>query len=172
MTPPTIQRKRGSLSRDKGDYKTRALSVGTLALSTGCTRAEPAAVSSSGTVGLSSVAAHPSSSAPRSAEPLQCYESYEAWQKCVKTSEVRLQWDPDHDPYGGKLERRAIQLGLRGSVLERFAKEWIVAIEDISEHCRIQAGHVGSHHLEALMTPAECVYPAPSVAVKERLGLD
>ena len=29
---------------------------------------------------------------------------------------VRLQWDPDHDPEGGKCERRAIQLGLKGQV--------------------------------------------------------
>ncbi|XP_022085613.1 uncharacterized protein LOC110976553 isoform X2 [Acanthaster planci] len=27
---------------------------------------------------------------------------------------VRLQWDPDHAPNGGKEDRRAIQLGLRG----------------------------------------------------------
>ena len=29
---------------------------------------------------------------------------------------VRLQWDPDHDPHGDKLRRRAIQLGLRKEV--------------------------------------------------------
>jgi hypothetical protein len=31
----------------------------------------------------------------------------------VARSEVRLQWNPDHDPTGNKLERRALQLGLR-----------------------------------------------------------
>ena len=31
-------------------------------------------------------------------------------------SEVRLQWDPDHSPYGDPLQRRAIQLGLRNEV--------------------------------------------------------
>ena len=29
---------------------------------------------------------------------------------------VRLQWDPDHSPSYEKLERRAIQLGLKGQV--------------------------------------------------------
>lgn len=31
-------------------------------------------------------------------------------------SPVRLQWDPDHDPNGCPLARRAIQLGLRNEV--------------------------------------------------------
>ncbi|WP_426048247.1 DUF4291 domain-containing protein [Chryseobacterium sp. NFX27] len=39
--------------------------------------------------------------------------SREEWQNQVKQSSVRLQWDPDHDPFGNKLERRAIQIGLR-----------------------------------------------------------
>ena len=29
---------------------------------------------------------------------------------------VRLQWDPDHDPTGAHVKRRAIQLGLRNEV--------------------------------------------------------
>jgi len=41
------------------------------------------------------------------------YESREQWQEEVKNSNIRLQWDPDHDPYGAKLERRAIQIGIR-----------------------------------------------------------
>lgn len=38
----------------------------------------------------------------------------EAWKAAVGTSDVRLQWDPDHDPHGNPVARRAIQLGLRG----------------------------------------------------------
>jgi hypothetical protein len=55
-----------------------------------------------------------------------CYSALnptqEQWQKALATSSVRLQWDPDHGPAGTKLERRAIQLGLRGPVLEAFGK--------------------------------------------------
>ena len=46
------------------------------------------------------------------------YGSEDEWQAAVKKSEVRVQFDPDHLPGGEKLERRAIQLGLRGSVLK------------------------------------------------------
>ena len=35
----------------------------------------------------------------------------------MAASEVRLQWDPDHDPHGRPLARRALQLGLRGEAL-------------------------------------------------------
>ena len=55
------------------------------------------------------------------------------WRRAVAGSDVRLQWDPDHGPSGNPVERRAIQLGLRGDVLARYAKEWLLEIEDISE---------------------------------------
>lgn len=35
----------------------------------------------------------------------------------IQASDVRLQWDPEHDPSGAKCERRAIQLGLRRDAL-------------------------------------------------------
>src|SRR5262249_14229259 len=36
----------------------------------------------------------------------EIYESHQSWQVELDTSIVRLQWDPDHDPAGKKLERR------------------------------------------------------------------
>ncbi|SNR54204.1 DUF4291 domain-containing protein [Flavobacterium sp. ov086] len=81
--------------------------------------------------------------------------SHEEWQTQVKTSSVRLQWDPDHDPYGNKLERRAIQIGLRDDFIKSFAKEDIVLIEDISEFVKEQYEFVQNKQLEKLMIPAE-----------------
>lgn len=46
--------------------------------------------------------------------------------------------DPDRGPSGEPLERRAIQLGLRGAMLASYAKPWIVAIEDITPFVREQ----------------------------------
>ncbi len=62
----------------------------------------------------------------------EVYENELAWRSAVGTSDVRLQWDPDHDPSGTPIERRAIQLGLRGEVLAKYAKEWLLGIEDVS----------------------------------------
>lgn len=59
------------------------------------------------------------------------YPSETAWKQAAAQSSVRLQWDPDHHPSGAKIERRAIQLGLRGEVLAQYARDWIVNIEDI-----------------------------------------
>ena len=47
---------------------------------------------------------------------------------------VRLQWDPDHTPNGNKIpDRRAIQLGIKGEMLEKFSKEFIIKIDDITD---------------------------------------
>src|SRR5437016_6492839 len=62
----------------------------------------------------------------------ESYQSEEAWREAGAASDVRLQWDPDHDPLGKPLARRAIQLGLRGPILKAYATEWIIAIDDLS----------------------------------------
>ena len=73
----------------------------------------------------------------------------------MKNSDIRLQWDPDHDPLGAKLERRAIQIGIRGSEIERFSKEDIMEIEDISDYVKQQHEHVLCQQFEKLMLPKE-----------------
>ena len=67
---------------------------------------------------------------PSTFDPVR-YPSREAWQEAVGPSEVRLQWDPDHAPSGNKLERRAIQLGLRGRTLAAFAREELLEVIDM-----------------------------------------
>jgi hypothetical protein len=101
----------------------------------------------------------------------EVYESEAAWGARVARSQVRLQWDPDHGPSGGKLERRAIQLGLRGEYLRRYGREWVVAIEDISGFVDEQRAHVRAGDLDALVTPAEEVYPVAAADVAGRLGV-
>lgn len=94
------------------------------------------------------------------------YESQDAWKAKVKASSVRLQWDPDHNPYGAKLERRAIQIGVRGKMIERFSKADILEIEDISAFVKEQHQHVLNRQLEQLMVPDE----TPLVFEKEALN--
>ena len=95
-----------------------------------------------------------------------------AWQKAGRTSGVRLQWDPDHSPTGNKEERRAIQLGLRGETLRRFALEWTVRLEDITPQVRAQRPHATPDRYRDLLTPAEAVYPVAEPATRARLRLD
>jgi hypothetical protein len=86
------------------------------------------------------------------------YATEEAWRRAVAGSDVRLQWDPDHDPAGNPVERRAIQLGLRGEVLARYAREWLLGIEDISEFVQEQRVNAKAPY-DFLVTPREEVYP-------------
>ncbi|WAR05999.1 NMNAT-like protein [Mya arenaria] len=72
--------------------------------------------------------------------------------------DVRLQWDPDHEPHGGKVDRRAVQLGLRGGALRMFHEEYIKRIDDITSFVEEQREHVDSNRLDLLTCPAERVY--------------
>jgi hypothetical protein len=85
------------------------------------------------------------------------YADRDGWQEAVRTSDVRLQWDPDHGPSGAPLERRAVQLGLRGEVLARYAREWIAHLDDVSP--LVAAGREQLRRGEPLVTPREDVYP-------------
>ncbi|NRB46928.1 MAG: DUF4291 domain-containing protein [Saprospiraceae bacterium] len=101
------------------------------------------------------------------------YENVETWQAAVKNSNVRLQWDPDHDPYGCKLERRAIQLGMRGEMQTLFGKEWIRSIEDITDFVLEQGKLVQAKALDQLLVVQEEVYLPNSDRVDlVKLGLD
>ncbi len=81
---------------------------------------------------------------------------------------VRVQWDPDHDPSGEPVFRRTIQLGLRAKMLQRYAKEWIVQIEDISDLVAIQR----EKPLSELETPREEIYLVPDQYIANRLCID
>ena len=93
------------------------------------------------------------------------------WSGEVSRSLVRLQWDPDHNPSGAKLERRAIQLGLRGSVLEAFGKMELLEVIDLSEFVAKQRSLLSSNGTPALLTPCERVYIPSDPAIVSRIGL-
>lgn len=86
------------------------------------------------------------------------FGSREDWAAAVSCSEVRLQWDPDHLPTGEKCERRAIQLGLRGTVLEAYGKREIVQIIDTSAFVAEQRSNVHEWRNGKLITPLERIY--------------
>ena len=107
---------------------------------------------------------------PSSFDP-QWFANRDEWQDAVKSSEVRLQWDPDHDPAGKPVERRAVQLGLRGSMLRRFAEQELISVEDITPHVIEQRQHSGGG-FEELQTPFERVYRPKNSDAARRVGID
>jgi hypothetical protein len=99
------------------------------------------------------------------------YETEKEWKKSIHNSSVRLQWDPDRTPTGNRLERRAIQLGLRGEFLKNYAKDWIIDIEDISNFVYEQFQLVRSNNWENLLTPKESIYPVLNPKTFQKLQL-
>jgi hypothetical protein len=83
------------------------------------------------------------------------YETEENWKRLLRSSNVRLQWDPDHHPGGNKIERRAVQLGLRGEVLRKFGMEWITQIENITDFVKTEYQKVRDKMLDRLLVPKE-----------------
>jgi hypothetical protein len=100
------------------------------------------------------------------------YGSPEDWKVRLAEPSVRLQWDPDHDPQGGKVERRAIQLGLAGALLRKYAQEWVVNIEDISGFVAEQRAHAEADGWANLVTPREEAYPIMNSRIAQRIGVD
>lgn len=100
----------------------------------------------------------------------EIYASETEWKKAVQRSNVRLQWEPDHNPSGTRLARRAIQLGLRGDVLKAYAKDWIIHIEDISAFVQQQRQNITSDCTQ-LIAPREKVYPVFNLDTTIKLEL-
>jgi hypothetical protein len=75
-------------------------------------------------------------------------------------SDVRCQWDPDHDPAGRKVDRRAIQLGLKGATAHDFISRWIQKIVDITDDLVAPQSEqaLRSTDWSTLMVPLERVY--------------
>jgi hypothetical protein len=85
----------------------------------------------------------------------ELFTDHQGWKDAVSSSDVRLQWDPDHDPLGKPVERRAVQLGLRGNMLQRYSDE-LYWIKDITDFVIEQRSNLND--LEKLLLPYEDVY--------------
>jgi len=94
----------------------------------------------------------------------------DAWVAAVQASDVRLQWDPDHAPDGARLERRAVQLGLRGAALAELAEAALLEVIDMTEFVAEQRTRITGDWSQ-LMTPTEWVYPNVAQVSREVSGL-
>lgn len=99
------------------------------------------------------------------------YTNQEEWKNELANKEVRLQWDPDHDPHGNKQERKAIQLGLKGKILKRFGTEMITRIEDITDFVKTQKSILKEKGIENLVVPKEWVYQTNDEEIDKICGL-
>jgi len=59
------------------------------------------------------------------------HSTAEEWRTALAKAEVRYQWDPDRDWRLRKLPRRAIQIGLEGTIVRQYVG-WINSLEDVT----------------------------------------
>lgn len=86
------------------------------------------------------------------------YGSEDEWRLTLKKSKVRHQWDPERNLKLGKLERRAIQIGIRGWVVQKYVNEWIISLEEVTDLAHeIQSTIQSRKPLPTV--PEEHVYP-------------
>lgn len=86
------------------------------------------------------------------------FPTIDEWRSAVANSSGRVQWDPDHGPHGESLNRRVIQLGLRGELLRDYATEMPVEIVDVTDIAHAGHSMVTAGHLDLLETPVERLY--------------
>lgn len=100
------------------------------------------------------------------------FGTHQIWKDELSKTEVRLQWDPDHDPFGNKQIRKAIQLGLKGEILKQFATDWIIKIEDITDFCKNEYQKVISKNINDLNIPFEEIIQIEDDVIEKRIGIE
>lgn len=105
-----------------------------------------------------------------SAYKAEVYGQHENWKKQLENSQVICQWDPDRDIFGDPLDRRAIQLGLRGDMVKNYITNWIVEIRDITDTVIEMRESIKSKTFKKSMLPIEHEYPLDE-RLKKVLGI-
>jgi len=100
------------------------------------------------------------------------YENEEVWQQALEAAVVIHQWDPERSLTGKKLDRAAIQVGMRSEELSlQYVNEWILGIEDVTDLAH-EIGAVARDRDPVLPeVPEEKVYPV-SEELQQLLGCD
>lgn len=89
--------------------------------------------------------------------------SKEEWQRQVKESDIRVQWDPEKDIYGNNLPYRSLQLGLRGNAVKEYVNDWIVNVTDITDYVHELNTLRNNHENMIERLPKEEVYKISSL---------
>lgn len=96
----------------------------------------------------------------------------EAWEERKNSTSIRVQWDPERDLLGRKLEYRSLQIGLgAGEPVDTYVGDWTVRITDVTGLMKRIAELVKQGRVEEAqgLIPVEEEYPLPSY-VTEVIG--
>jgi hypothetical protein len=99
------------------------------------------------------------------------FELERDWKSSLDNSEVRYQWDPDRDLSLRRLEHRALQLGIRGSVVQNYVNNWILGIEEVTNLAREIQNALKSKSKQLPEVPQEKVYQV-NEEIQKALGIN
>ena len=102
----------------------------------------------------------------------ELFATQEEWKIELDKTAVRLQWDPDHDPFGNKQIRKAIQIGMKGGMLKQFCTEWITGIEDITGFVKEEYEKLLTSGINELNVPYEEVLALNDKVIERRIGIN
>lgn len=91
--------------------------------------------------------------------------SKKEWDKLIKQTNIRCQWDPERDCYGNKLPYRSIQLGIRREMVVQYIQDWIVHIEDITDYVKLLKKKKDKKEDISFLLPEENIYPMSEQAI-------
>ena len=98
------------------------------------------------------------------------YKDEDEWRYTLKKSPVRHQWDPERNLKLVKIDRRAIQIGIRGWIVQKYVHEWIIGLEDVTELAHEIHTAVKSRQKDLPEVPEERVYPVDE-SLQHALGI-
>ncbi|MCA8935514.1 MAG: DUF4291 domain-containing protein [Planctomycetes bacterium] len=98
------------------------------------------------------------------------YPTEDAWKQRLRETTNRIQWDPDRNLRLGRLEHRAIQIGVQGADVKSYVNEWIVGIEEVTKLAHQIEGVVRSKGTEFPPVPDELEYPVPR-SLRHAIGM-
>lgn len=97
------------------------------------------------------------------------YDNRESWKDKLDNSEVHLRWQPYYDLFGEITDRRAVMIGLKGRMLERYNNEWIEEIINITPYIKEQQAFLKADKTGSLFLPKERVYAPNDLSLLTRI---
>jgi hypothetical protein len=94
------------------------------------------------------------------------------WQRLRNATPVRVQWDPERDLFLRPLAHRAIQVGLSQEAVQRYVRDWIDRISEVTDLAHTLHDLVKNEKLDEAraLLPQERPFPL-SAAIESKLGM-
>ncbi len=97
------------------------------------------------------------------------YDTNEAWEKQLDNTDIQLQWEPYHDLFGNKTDRKAVKIGLKGGMLQKYNEKWILEIQNITPYVKEQQELITTSQLNKLKLPKERAYAPNDLTILTKI---